>query len=178
MACGRLFSLIKKLTLFILTIAIAIPFYYDSIDPHYLVVRILHASLSLKHSLVPDSTRPTLSANYRAFETLLRLQPVAQSDLTADVSATVQQFRSSFAFGTMIPRPSTCQMIKKIYNYNGHAVDTFWINYHHGKELGNTDQIILYLHGGGYFVGDINSKLSHYKSEKKIRNDLRSFFSF
>ena len=146
--------------MFILAIAITIPLYYGSTNPHYLVLRILHASLSLKHSFTSDSTRPTLSADYRAFETLLRLQPVVHGDLTADSIATVKQFRSSFSFGTMTPQPTACNVTKKVYKYDEHTVDAFWINYHSGKELTNTDQIVLYLHGGGYYVGDINSKLS------------------
>ena len=150
--------MIKKVTLFILALGITIPIYYDATDPQYLIIRTLHSLFSLKHSLTSDSTHPALSADYRAFETLLRLQPVVKADLRADPAMTVKQFRSSFSFGTMIPRPSSCQVTKQIYTYNEHTVDAFWVNHHHGKELTNTDRIVLYLHGGGYFVGDIHSK--------------------
>lgn len=150
--------MMKKMIWFILALGITIPIYYDATDPQYLIIRTLHSLLSLKHSVISNSTHSTLSADCRAFESLLRLQPVVNSDLKADPATTVKQFRSSFSFGTMIPRPSRCRVTKQIYTYNDHTVNAFWVNHHHGKELTNTDRIVLYLHGGGYFVGDISSK--------------------
>jgi len=80
------FGFLKKLILFVLIMAIAIPLRYGSTNHQYLQVRLLHSILSLKHSFVRDEARPTLSADYRAFENILRMRPMVKIDPTADPS--------------------------------------------------------------------------------------------
>jgi hypothetical protein len=158
MFLNRFFSFVKKLILLVLILAIAIPLRYGSTNPKYLRIRLFHSLLSIKHSLVPDRARPTLSADYRAFESLLRLKPSLKIDQQADPLEVAKKLRSAFALGTIVPRPSLCQVNKQVYQYKGHTTDAYWINHHAGKAHINTDQSIIYLHGGAYLRGDIESK--------------------
>ncbi|CAF0881822.1 unnamed protein product [Rotaria sordida] len=150
-----LFGLFKKLTLFILIFAIAIPLRYGSTNLKYLQFRVLHSMLSLKYSFVPDQVRPTLSAEYRAFETLLRMNPPSKRDPFADLLTSVKEFRASFRFDTILPKPSQCQVNKEIFEYNGHTIGAYWINNHQKNFTRNLDNVLVYLHGGGYMFGDI-----------------------
>ena len=156
---SRLFSLIKKLALFVLVVAIAIPFRYGSTNPKYLCLRIVHVLFSIKHSLILDRVRPTLSADYRAFESLLRMRPSLTVDIMVDPLEMAKKLRLSFPLGTIVPRSTNCQINQQVYEYEGHTVDAYWINQHGGKEQRNTDEIVIYLHGGAYLRGDVQSKL-------------------
>ena len=156
---NRYFSLTKKLALLVLVLAIAIPLRYGSTNPKYLRLRVLHSVFSIKHSLVPDPDRPMLSADYRAFESLLRLKPIVPVDRTLDPLEMVKEARASFPFDVIVPRPLQCEVHKQVFEYDGHAVDTHWIKNHRGKEDIGADRIVLYFHGGGYMVGDIQGKL-------------------
>jgi acetyl esterase/lipase len=71
----------------------------------------------------------------------------------------IKNLRSSFIFGTIIPKPSQCQINKEIFQHGGHSIDTYWIDYPTRKFLKHSDKLILYLHGGGYMFGDIHSEL-------------------
>jgi hypothetical protein len=155
---NRFISLVKKLTLLVLVIAIAVPLWYGSTNPKYLRLRVLHSLLSIKHSFTTDENRPTLSADYRAFETLLRLRPLAAVDLTADPLELSKNARASMSLDSIVPQPSQCHVNKQVYEFEGHSVDAYWIN-HAGNEQSNTDRIVLYFHGGGYMMGDVQGKL-------------------
>jgi acetyl esterase/lipase len=149
----------KKLLLFILIVAVAIPLWYGSTNRQYLQLRLFHSALSLKHSLLSDAARPTLSADYRAFEEILRMKPIAERDPTADILTIIKEFRKNFAMGTLIPKPSQCQISKEVFKHEGHSVDTYWIDYSPRKFNKNSDKLIIYLHGGGYMMGDIDGEL-------------------
>jgi acetyl esterase/lipase len=154
-----LFGFLKKLVLFVLIVAIAIPLWYGSTNRQYLQLRLLHSVLSLKHSLLSDAARPTLSADYRAFEDILRMKPIAERDPTADILTIIKEFRKSFIMGTLIPKPSQCQIKEEVFGYEGHTVDTYWIDNSPRKFEKNSDKLIIYLHGGGYILGDVDGEL-------------------
>jgi acetyl esterase/lipase len=153
-----LFGLLKKLALFIIIVAIAIPLRYGSTNRQYLQLRLLHSILSLKYSLVPDPARPTLSADYRAFENILRMKPIAEQDPLEDPTIIVQKIRSTFNMGTIIPKPSQCQIHKEVFEHDGHLVDTYWVDYPTRKFQPKFDKLLIYLHGGAYMLGDIHSE--------------------
>ncbi|CAF2058031.1 unnamed protein product [Rotaria magnacalcarata] len=69
----------------------------------------------------------------------------------------MKYLRSFFAIGTTVPKPSQCQINKEIFDYDGHVIETYWINYPIRKFQMNSDILLLYLHGGGYMLGDIYS---------------------
>ena len=75
---NSLFGILKKSVVFILIVAIAVPLRYGSTDPKYIGFRLLHSIFTLKHSLIPDQARPTLSPEYRAFEDILKLVPICK----------------------------------------------------------------------------------------------------
>lgn len=153
------FGILKALVLIILIVAIAIPLRYGSTNRQYLQLRLLHSILSLKHSVTPDQRQPALSADYRAFENILQMKPIADQDPLADPAIKIQKLRSTFNLNTIIPRPSECTIIKEIFEHDGHSVNTYWINYHNRKFEAKSDRLLIYLHGGGYILGDIESEL-------------------
>ncbi|CAF4488691.1 unnamed protein product [Rotaria sp. Silwood2] len=150
-------SFLKKLVLFILIVAVVIPLLYGSTNPRYLTLRLLHSVLTLKHSLLSDQARPTLSAEYRAFENVLRMKPLIKHDALADPIIRVKDLRSTFSTNSIIPKPSQCQINKEVFVHDGHSVDTYWINYPPRKLQKDSDKLLLYFHGGGYVSGDIQS---------------------
>lgn len=152
-------GLLKKFLLFVLILAIAIPLRYGSTDRQYLTFRLLHSVLSIKNGFLPDSARPTLSADYRAFEDMLRMKPIAEQDPLADPIIFVKNIRSSFTMGSIFPKPSQCQINNEIFEYDGHSVQTYWVDNPTRKFQGKSDKLLLYFHGGGYILGDIHSKL-------------------
>ena len=152
-------AFLKKLVGFVLIVAIAIPLRYGSINPQYLIFRILHSGFSLKHSIIPDSARPTLSADYRAFEDILRMKPIAKQDLSVDPMTVVKQIRSSFSMDTLVPKPPLCQVKKEIFEYDGHSVHTSWVDYPTRQFRAESDKLLLYFHGGGFIMGDIQGRL-------------------
>jgi len=156
---NRLFGPLKKLATLFLILAIAIPIRYGSTNPQYLVLRVLHSILSLKHGLLSDPARPTLSAEYRAFEDLLRIRPEAKRDPSIDLAIAVQNLRSNFGLDSVVPKPSQCQINKEVFEHDGHTVDTYWVENHQKQFQRHADHIILYFHGGGYMLGNIDSKL-------------------
>ncbi|CAF1224260.1 unnamed protein product [Adineta ricciae] len=149
------FSIVKKLFLFVALLAVAIPIRYGTMDYQHLTLRCLHSILIVKHQLLTDHLRPTLSAEYRAFENLIRLKPVAKIDSSADPVAVVQELRDNFAFDVIIPMPSQCQLDKEVFQYNGQSVDAFWVQHHQHKLQKNSDKILIYVHGGGFVAGNI-----------------------
>ena len=151
------FGLFKKLFLFIVILAVAIPLRYGSTNHQYLSLRLIHSLLSLKH-LLPDAARPTLSAGYRAFEDIIRMKPIADQDPLADPLIVLKNLRSSFTMGNIIPKPSQCQINNETFEHDGHPVHTYWIDYPTRKCKGKSDRLIIYFHGGAYIVGDIHSK--------------------
>jgi hypothetical protein len=151
----------KKLLLVILIVAIAIPLRYGSTNRQYLTLRLLHSIFSLKHSLLPDAARPTLSADYRAFEEILRIRPVEEHDPLSDPIIVVKNIRSTFTMGVIIPRPSHCQVNKEVFHHDGHSVDAYWVDHSTKKFKKASDTLLVYLHGGGYIIGDIYGELLH-----------------
>jgi len=156
---SSLFGFLKKIAVIIVIVAIVIPIRYGSTNGKYLVARLMHSALSIKHSIILDQARPTLSAEYRAFEEILRMKPVMEIDISGDPVVVVKNMRASFAekdFGT---KPSTCSITKEIFEHDGHTVDGYWVNNHQRNFQGYTDHFMIYMHGGAYLIGDINCKL-------------------
>ncbi|CAF1213258.1 unnamed protein product [Rotaria sordida] len=87
---------------------------------------------------------------------MLSFKSLLEPDLLVDPLEMARKLRLSFLLGTMVPRPYHCQVNKQVYEYEGHKAEAYWINHHAGKEQRNTDQIVIYLHGGAYVRGDIN----------------------
>lgn len=152
---NSIFEFLKKLIVFILILSIIIPLWYGSTNYEYIFIRLLHSTLSLKHSILSDEVRPILSAEYRAFEDILRMKPMEKYDPSVDPMTLIKNMRSTLRFDTIIPKPSQCQVEKEIFEYNEHIVDAYWINYHEH----NSDHILVYFHGGGYIAGDIHGNL-------------------
>ncbi len=152
------FRLLKTLAILVLIVGIAIPLRYGSINHGYLGFRLLHSVLSLEHSLISDSARPTFSAEYRAFENILRMKPLLSADPLADPLTVIKTIRSSSAMDTIIPKPSQCKIDKEVFEHGGHTVDAYWIDNHQRKFQRHADHIILYFHGGGYMFGSIRSE--------------------
>jgi acetyl esterase/lipase len=153
------FGFLKKLAAIVLILAIAIPLRYGSTNRHYLSLRLLHSALSLKHFIISDSVRPTLSADYRAFEDILRMKPLVKRNPSEDPLTLVKRIRSFSKMSNLIPKPSHCQITKEVFEHDSHTVDTYWIDNHQRKFQRHADHIILYFHGGGYLLGDIDGKL-------------------
>jgi acetyl esterase/lipase len=153
------FGSFKKVTIFIVIVAIAIPLRYGSTNHQYLRLRLLHSMLSLKYIITSDQGRPNISAEYRAFEDIIRMKPVIKFDPTADIPTAIKEFRSNFAISAFIPKPSRCKVSRERFQHDGHSVDSYWIDYHGHTFEKTSDAILLYLHGGGYMLGDLNSKL-------------------
>jgi len=159
---GPFFGLIKILSISVLVVAIAVSLRYGSANTEYLTIRLLHSVLSFKHHLILDRARPTLSVEYRAFEDILRLQPMVGQNLLADPLTVVKKLRSTYGIGTIIPKPSQCQINKEIFEHNGHSVETYWVDYSTRKSRIESEKLLLYLHGGGYALGDIDSEFYFY----------------
>jgi hypothetical protein len=153
------FGLLKKLVILFLILAIAIPIRYGSTNRQYLSLRLLHSALSLKHYLLADQARPTLSAEYRAFEDIIRMKPLIQGDPLEDPVAVIKKIRSGSSMHNIIPKSSQCQINKEVFEHDGHTVDTYWVENHQKQFQRHADHIILYFHGGGYMLGNIDSKL-------------------
>lgn len=153
------FKMMRKTTIFVLIMTITASLRCGSINHQYFAIRGLHSILSFRHSLILDITRPTLSAEYRAFEDLIRIRPITQYDLQTDVTAILKDLRSSSSMNLVILKPSQCKVTREIFKYNNHTVDGYWIENHQRIFQRQTDRIIVYFHGGGYILGDIHSKL-------------------
>ncbi|CAF1000922.1 unnamed protein product, partial [Adineta steineri] len=104
--CG-LFSCLKNFTIFVVIVAIAIPFLYDSTDPSYLIVRVIHSVFSLKNSLISDKARPTLSSDHRAFENLIRMKPLTKLDTSSDLLIVIKELRLTMRQSNISPKPLT-----------------------------------------------------------------------
>lgn len=148
----------KTLILFSLIIAIGIPLWYGSTNYQYLRLRLSHSFLSIKYSFIPDHNRPTLSDDYRAFEEILITTPLAELDPTADIFTIIKSLRSQFTMGTTVPKPAGCQIDREEFEHNGHIVETYWINNHQNMFEKNSDKLLIYIHGGGYMLGDIHGR--------------------
>ncbi|CAF3410876.1 unnamed protein product [Rotaria socialis] len=158
MACSNCcYSLIKNVTLLIVMLAIGIPLYYNSTNPLYLQIRVIHSLISIKHMLVPDAARPKLTAEYRAFEGILGSFKSIQYDPMMDPLERVKQMRASFSFGKTIPRSSECRFKKELFKYEERTAEAYWINNLKQENKWETDQILLYFHGGGYMLGDFQA---------------------
>lgn len=153
------YGVVKKLFLLILIIAIAVPIRYGSTNYQYLSLRLLHSTLSIKYSLITDPVRPNLSAEYRAFEDLLRLRPLDNHDPLSDPLVIVKKIRLASSMSIVIPKPSHCQVVKEIFDHDGHTVDTYWVDHYMKKFEKHSEKLLLFLHGGGYVLGDVYSKL-------------------
>jgi acetyl esterase/lipase len=101
-------------------------------------------------------------------EDVLRMKPIAEQDPLADRIVVVKNLRSSFAMDNIIPKPSQCQINNETFEYDGHSVHTYWIDYPTRKFQGKSDKLLLYFHGGGYVLGDIHSKRFKFSILKSI----------
>ena len=155
---NSLLGILKKLVLFILIVAIAIPFRYGSTDTTYLIFRLLHSALSVKHSVFSDPARPTLSAEYRAFENILRLNPLPELDPSADPLTVIKELRLKFKNSGINPKPSECKITKEVFEYDGHVAEGFWVDNQPISLSLNSNKILLYIHGGGLISGDVHSR--------------------
>ena len=151
-------GLLKKLALIIIILGIAIPLRYGSTNHQYLALRLIHSALSLKHSFIPDPARPTLSADYRAFEELLRQRPLFDLSSSGESSTKIARLRASLSPNDIILVPSSCNISKEVFEHDGHTIDAYWIENHQKKTERHADSIMIYFHGGGYLFGDIHSK--------------------
>lgn len=151
-----LLGMVKYLTFLIFIVAIAIPIRYGSTNSKYLFIRCLHSILSIKHSLISDPNRLELSADYRAFENLLKFNSKLEFDPLADPFVTVKNIRSSFSFADLIPKSKDCRIEKETFEYDEQKVDTFWVDHRQRKD--SSKKILVYFHGGGYVLGDIDGK--------------------
>ncbi|CAF2752052.1 unnamed protein product [Rotaria sp. Silwood2] len=151
------YGFLKKLVLFVLIVAIAVPLRYGSTNHQYVLMRLLHSTLSLKHCLLSDQARPTLSADYRAFEEILRMHLIPEIDPLRDPLSIVKEIRSSVSLAAAIPKPTHCQVTRQVFEHDTHTVDAFWVNHHQKKLQKESNKIVLYFHGGGYISGDIHS---------------------
>lgn len=152
-------KLLKKLVAFVVLLAILVPVRYGSTNSQYLLVRLLHSALSLKHSFISDPLRPTLSADYRAFENMLRLMPLTEYDPLGDPITLVKEVRSASSLANVVPKPGHCHVTHEIFEHHGHTVDTYWVDDTIKNLQGHADTLIVFLHGGGYILGDVHSKL-------------------
>jgi hypothetical protein len=151
-------GLLKKLFYLILILAVAIPLRYGSTDYRYLRLRLFHSALSLKYSLMPDPARPMLTSDYLAFETILRLRPILATHPEEDPHQAVRRLRSSLTSTKLNPRPALCQVDKEVFTHDEHSIDAFWVNHPARNFQKKTDRLLLYFHGGGYLLGNIDSK--------------------
>lgn len=149
---------LKVLTIVGLIVAIAIPLRYGSTNSEYLRLRLRHSFLSIKYSIIPDHDRPNLSADFRAFEEIMITTPLAELDPTADIFTIIRGLRSQFTMGTTVPKPGQCQIDREEFQHNEHKVDAYWVNNHQNKFNKNSDKILIFVHGGGYMLGDIHSE--------------------
>jgi len=97
-----------------------------------------------------------LSPEYLAFQNIIRLKPSIDTDQSDDSLTIVKKLRSASSMSTVIPKPSHCQIHKEIFHHDGHTVDTYWIDYSVENSQGYPDKLLIYLHGGGYVLGDID----------------------
>ncbi|CAF4064045.1 unnamed protein product, partial [Rotaria sp. Silwood1] len=79
---------------------VAIPIYYGSTSHQYVCLRLYHSVLSLKFSFISDQSRPNLSADYRAFEEIMRNVPLAELDPKEDIVNIIKDLRSAFTMST------------------------------------------------------------------------------
>jgi hypothetical protein len=153
------FQRLKRLALLVLIWTIVILLHYDSTNPKYVQLRLVHYILSLKYSLIPDQTWPTLSAEYLAFQNIIRMKPSLDTDKSEDPLTIIKKLRSASSMSTVIPKPSQCEIHKEVFHHDGHAVDTYWIDYSIKNSQRYPDKLLIYLHGGGYVLGDIHGEL-------------------
>lgn len=174
MSCfNSLFRLLKKLAILVLILAVAIPLRYGSTNRHYLFLRLMHSALTLKHTFIRDEARPTLSSDYRAFENLLKLKPMVANLSAEDPMVILKRMRAGASMNNLVPKPQLCNITKEVFEHEGHTVDTFWVDNHQNKFQRHADHIIVYFHGGGYLVGDMNSEFIQFLS---VKTKLRGFF--
>lgn len=144
---------------FILLIcSLLIPFYYESIDLEHLRFRLIHSFLSLKYRMKSDVDRPMLSSDYRAFEQIILMKPLGNLAEPIDPEDFIGSLRLGFnRMSSLVPKSSTCQIRHGSFEYDQHQVETYSIDDHQKPIDQFKDPLIIYLHGGGYIVGDIHS---------------------
>ena len=150
-----LFRLLGKVALFVVLLSIAIPLRYGSTNVSHLRLRLIHSALSWRHTFLTDPARPELSADYRAFEEIIGRKPLGEIQPIVDPLAMIKKLRSSFSMSDLIPRASQCQIQDQRFEHDGHQVETYWIN---NRPTNESTRLIVYLHGGGYIMGDIHSQ--------------------
>ncbi|CAF1446535.1 unnamed protein product [Adineta ricciae] len=152
-----LIRFLQRLSLILLLTTISIPLWYGSTNSQYIFIRVVHSLLTVKHSFISDATRPTLSTEFRAFENLIRIRPIPKYDPLADALTLLKDMRTKSVISDLIPKPSQCRIAEEIFEHNGHSVETYWIDNSIRKSRKHSDKLFLFLHGGGYLIGNIHS---------------------
>ena len=109
---------------------------------------------------MPDHARPTLSAEYRAFESILRLNPLPELDPSDDPLTVIKELRWTFSKSSINPKPASCKIRKEVFEDDGVMADGFWVDNQPTSLPLDSNKILLYVHGGGLISGDVHSKLS------------------
>jgi acetyl esterase/lipase len=92
-------------------------------------------------------------------EDILHMKPITKKDPLEDSTTFVKNLRASLALDNVIPKPSQCEINNETFEYDGHQVQTYWVNYPPRKFQRNSGNLLLYFHGGGYVVGHIHGEL-------------------
>ena len=147
----------NQLTSSILLLALAFLFGFPSVDFRHVQFRFFHHLLTIKHTLVFDHQQRNLSAAFRAAENVLPNRSMDTIDLIVDVATFVKERRKSFRVEIVIPYPRGCQSKRQVFQSEGHSVETYWLDYRQNGDNWNSDHVLVYLHGGGYILGDFQS---------------------
>ncbi|CAF1107988.1 unnamed protein product [Didymodactylos carnosus] len=149
---------LKYLSIFVLLLSISVSIYYQSTNTTYLKIRFFHQLFTWKYQFLPSNDTRNLSHEYKAFETLLRRRTIADFNETHDPLVAIQEIRKIFNLKEVIPKSSKCRVTKQQYSSNNHVIDGYWVNWDgREREIINSENIILYFHGGAYMSGDIDS---------------------
>lgn len=165
--------LFAKLTFSIFILAISISFRYQSTNPQYLLIRLIHSTLSFKHAFISDPIRPNLSAEYRAFENMIRLIPLTEYDALTDPMIILKDVRQTSSLANVVPRPNHCHVTHEVFEHNGHTVNTYWVDDTIKNLQGHADTLIVFMHGGGYVLGDVHSKFITLRSSHFLSSLFR-----
>lgn len=150
----RIIVMKNKLALSIALLALTLVFGCRFIDFPHARLRLFHNFLTIKHTLVSDHRRPNLSAAFRAVEDALASRAINVLEMTPDALTIVKRERERFPMKMLIPFPRGCQFMRKLIDYEGQTVEIYWLDYRYTSNNWNSNHILLYLHGGGYILGD------------------------
>lgn len=140
-------------TLGIVTAIIALlpPIIYQSFDHRYIILRLLHKGLTLNYQYNPyiqhrlQNDNRSISHEYRAFEDIFKMRPVAKSSSITDNVERAKQLRKEFIFQSLVPKSYGCNVEKHTFNYEGNTTTGYFV--YSNKQLqrydDNKDQDII-----------------------------------